>query len=243
MTVKSDEIDIFIRTCGERTFQDSLACVKSQYSGEVIVVENVKPVNASFNYCINQARAKYFAIIDADVLISENSLRRLLEVLKSSDDKTAIATPLLYDDFYKTELYAGFKVYNRLLVKDLTYRNILDDDRSFNDECRRLGQQVLHLKEVLGRHGTSETDYSVFKRDFIRSLKYRIREIDNSKEHGLHKQAIRLMELYSFERDSRYLFGALGSVLGLLKDDLELPAFDKLAFESEFATINELINA
>lgn len=234
------DFDVFLRTAGEETTAAALDALQRESPVPVQVIKGVIPVHRSFNACLDRAREPFFFVVDADVVVFEGALDRMLAVMKSASPDVAIVMPLLRDEFLDDEIYAGFKLYRRDATCGLSYSDCLDDDHRFNAETLpAAGYRVIHLEEVLGVHGIAETSASAYKRGRVRTQKYRLREVQEGRTFGLHKPLIRQLLRWADRRDDRDLAYVLGGVIGLLRAQLDDGSFDPVEAPTEFKRIME----
>ena len=85
-----DDIAVVVRASGERTTSICIQLLEKQVGKIAGLVEGISPFNAASQKSVEMAVAtgkKYTALVDADVLVSPNSLTKLRSILERLPQK------------------------------------------------------------------------------------------------------------------------------------------------------------
>jgi len=184
------DIEFVIRTVGERTEDVCIELVnrqKKEYEILHVLRENthLKAVESTIRIGIN-SNAKWLIAIDADMLLTPESLQSIRKEISISSSDTAIIHPAVVDKMYRMRRW-GLTVYRRSIL------NELDDKFQEIREKQHLkieGAAIKALSEkknrqvVFSRNVAAIHDFYQFYRDL-----YRKAYLNTLRNPGYNKQA------------------------------------------------------
>lgn len=114
-----NDIAVVVRASGERTTSVCIQLLEEQVGKIAGLVEGVSPFNVASRKSVELAVAtgkKYTALVDADVLVSPNSLAKLQSILERASPETFLVNTYTLDKFHLAGREGGIHFYRTPLL-------------------------------------------------------------------------------------------------------------------------------
>ena len=241
--VQNDSPDAVIFTCGEASFQDCLAAVKSQTlpPRRIHRVEHVYPQGRAsqvgFEEMVRQGSRAY-VLVDADMILHPHCFETLSAHLEA-DAGACWSVAGRLEDGIEGPVF-GVKIFRTRVIADLGgFREVVGVSREFAERAERRGWKSLSIDDILGLHNPAYTPESAFTR-------YRTKSIRLKGIYGVSEKSFRLWHnqlkilIMHYANQSRNLpalppLAALaGLFCGILAEKGALEDYGKLIRSSEY---------
>ena len=179
---KRTDIAVCIRSSGERTEELCLQLIEKQIPKENIsIVKDVRPFQEasalSIKKCIDK-NLKYTALIDADLLILNNSLLELASIFDNLKDDYFYIDTMRLDKFFFAGRQGGIHFYRTELLKkhEEINQQLQNTDRPearFHQLMVDNGFKIFSHKEVTSLHEFGQSYQHIFKKQAFRLVKYK----------------------------------------------------------------------
>lgn len=150
-----NDIAVVVRASGERTTSVCIQLLEEQVGKIAGLVEGVSPFNVASRKSVELAVAtgkKYTALVDADVLVSPNSLAKLQSILERASPETFLVNTYTLDKFH----LAGREGKSVKALKNLHHQAA----QNFRFKAGTFGRhhlpQIAHLKNIVNFWGAAK---------------------------------------------------------------------------------------
>jgi hypothetical protein len=145
--MKNEEIEAFVLTVGEPTFDKCIKSLESQtmLPAEIHVIRNVSPMSEAFNQMNQQAKRKFYLQVDADMVLERDCIESLYKEI-ITDNKIFLVSGKLFDPIFGDHR-GDVKLWRTDIVKDYKFENILACDRWMKNKLREKGYKDISLKD------------------------------------------------------------------------------------------------
>ncbi len=174
------DIAVVVRATGERTTSICIQLLKEQVGEIAGVVEGLSPFNAASRKSVEIAVAtgkKYTALVDADVLVSPNSLSHLRTLLEAASESTFLVNTYTLDKFHLAGREGGIHFYRtNLLAKYLElaeeWSDIPRPEAKFHHWMEQHGFQILHDHRLTSIH-----EFFQWRKDVQQKVGFRLQKL------------------------------------------------------------------
>ena len=175
-----NDIAVVVRASGERTTSICIQLLEEQVGKIVGLVEGVSPFNAASRKSVEMAVAtgkKSTALVDADVLVSPNSLAKLRSILERATPETFLVNTYTLDKFHLAGREGGIHFYRTgLLAKYLELANEWSDiprpEAKFHHWMEANGYTIYYDQQITSIH-----EFFQWRKDVRQKVGYRLQKL------------------------------------------------------------------
>jgi GT2 family glycosyltransferase/glycosyltransferase involved in cell wall biosynthesis/SAM-dependent methyltransferase len=177
------------------------------------IIRNVCPFSAAAQRMIRDCRTDYFIQVDEDMILQPDAVAAMEAVMAAAPDDVGMICFHLFDDDRDLPIQ-GVKIYRTALMKSLIFQDVKASEMDLLEQMGRRGIQWILHPDVKGRHGTSYTVDSIYRR-------YKtMYEKDIRQWNVLTSDIRRKADAYRQTGDPLQLFALLGAVHGIINAPL-----------------------
>lgn len=236
---KDFDVSAVILTIGEDSFSDAhLALEKQSVSfREIIVIKNISPFSSAFNEGVNKVKTEFFLQCDADMLLDEDCLEKLLSLMKK---EVGIVAAYLSDPLQGPTM--GVKLYRTELCRKFPHQNRLSCETEFKASVKNAGWKIITFsedqKKCLGSHRTDLSDVEyLYKRFKLMGAKTYFRQ-------SYWDFTNRFLHLAEYEDKNLAIFLLMSFLYGYFHnfedDELKIGSTDYSDFSRKFNRLKSL---
>jgi hypothetical protein len=174
------DIAVVVRASGERTTTVCIQLLEEQVGKIAGLVEGISPFNAASRKSVELAVAtgkKYTALVDADVLVSPNSLAKLRRILERATPETFLVNTYTLDKFHLAGREGGIHFYRtNLLAKYLELANEWSDiprpEAKFHHWMEANGYTIYYDQQITSIH-----EFFQWRKDVRQKVGYRLQKL------------------------------------------------------------------
>lgn len=154
MQWKAEDLTAVVCTTGEITYTQCIESLKSQtlQPAYIEIVSNVSPMYKAFNHMLKAVDTEYFIHVDADMILSEDCLETLYKEMKGLRN-CFLVRAYLYDDLIGK--IGNLKLFNRKLIGNTRYNNVIGCDRDFEMRMEKKGYVSVTVDKIVAKHISS----------------------------------------------------------------------------------------
>ena len=203
---------VFLLTVGDPAFQNCQDSVERQtgvaFQSETI--QDVSPFNAAAQEMIRRCRTRYFIQVDEDMILHPDAISRMEQAMTQAPAEVGMICFHLYDEDRECPIQ-GIKIYRTELMRRVSFQDLKASEMNLLDQMGEQGiRWVLH-PDILGRHGTTYTPESIYRR-YKTMYEKDIRQW-NLLTSDIHRKASKFRET----GDILQLFALLGAAHGIIE--------------------------
>lgn len=215
-SIPKQDVEIVIRSAGERTIAVSKHLLQKLFPENNITVIEVTPfskaVQTSLEIGIHSGKP-WLLCMDADVLVSETGVNRLLAIAAGLDEKVFVIKNLILDKFFPVFRASGIHLYRTSLAPQ-GITKIPAEGTSLRPETTMIramlqdGYKYFQSDAVVGIHDYEQYYTDIYRKCFLQAHK--------------HPKLVSIIEQYWFsmaEKDFDFQVALWGSLSGKLYPD------------------------
>ncbi|OQW35778.1 MAG: hypothetical protein A4E19_16140 [Nitrospira sp. SG-bin1] len=206
---------VFVLTVDDPVFPACKAALDAQQGTtfKVEMIRNVSPFSAAAQRMIADCRTEYFIQVDEDMILQPDAVASMEGVMTAAPDNVGMICFHLFDDDRGLPIQ-GVKIYRTSLMKTLVFHDVKASEMDLLEQMGRRGIHWILHPDVKGRHGTSYTVDSIYRR-------YKtMYEKDIRQWNVLTSDIRRKADAYRQTGDPLQLFALLGAVHGIINAPL-----------------------
>ncbi|MBH0201253.1 MAG: glycosyltransferase [Nitrospira sp.] len=190
------------------------ACLESLHKQEgtsfkLEVIRNVCPFSAAAQRMITGCATEFFIQVDEDMMLHLDAVASMEATIRQAPDDVGMICFHLFDDDRGLPIQ-GVKIYRTALMQSLAFRDIKASEMDLLEQMGRRGIQWILHPDVKGRHGTSYTVDSIYRR-------YKtMYEKDIRQWNVLTSDIRRKADAFRQTGDPLQLFALLGAAHGII---------------------------
>lgn len=226
-------LTVFIISTGEDTEHDCRLALQAQNCHFTLsAIRNVAPMSAAFQSMPDSCETKYFAQVDADMILDSNAINLLYQEIRRSPIWIYRVSASLYEEGFGVG--GAVKCWKNSIFRFARFRDVRTVDRDLAQRLRRFGLLGRHIDKVVGTHRPRHSNFSFYlkTKSDIEKWRYLMRPCS--------KYALPLMhKILSDDIINRHR--VLGALLGTLTSHTQLVRSKNIA--SERLRFSAIINA
>ena len=206
---------VFVLTVDDPVFPACRAALDVQQGTtfRLEILQGVCPFSAAAQRMITDCRTDYFIQVDEDMILQPDAVASMEAVLAAAPDGVGMICFHLFDDDRGLPIQ-GVKIYRTALMKSLAFQDVKASEMDLLEQMGRRGIQWILHPDVKGRHGTSYTVESIYRR-------YKtMYEKDIRQWNVLTSDIRRKADAFRQTGDPLQLFALLGAVHGIINGPL-----------------------
>jgi|TARA_Y100000310_G_scaffold295634_1_gene327181 hypothetical protein len=157
----SDQLTVFLISAGEDTYDD---CEKALSNQDCVFhtkhIKDVFPMSNAFQAMPDNCETKYFAQVDADMILYPNSISTLYNEIKRSSPLTYMVTGSLEEKGFG--IRGHVKCWKKSIFRWFSFRDVRTVDRDLYKRLRYFGLRQNNLSTILGEHIPRYSSFSSY---------------------------------------------------------------------------------
>lgn len=206
---------VFVLTVDDPVFSACKAALDVQQGTtfKLEIIRNVCPFSTAAQRMIRDCRTDYFIQVDEDMILQPDAVASMEAVMAAAPNDVGMICFHLFDDDRDLPIQ-GVKIYRTALMKSLMFQDVKASEMDLLEQMGRHGIHWILHPDVKGRHGTSYTVDSIYRR-------YKtMYEKDIRQWNVLTSDIRRKADAYRQSGDPLQLFALLGAVHGIINAPL-----------------------
>ncbi|NOS78022.1 MAG: glycosyltransferase [Nitrospira sp.] len=202
---------VFVLTVDDPAFQSCMDALDKQegHPCKVDIIRNVSPFSAAAQEMMTRCTTPYFIQVDEDMVLHPDAVSRMERQIAQAPSEVGMICFHLYDEDRECPIQ-GVKIYRTELLRRVSFQDLKASEMNLLDQMGEQGiRWVLH-PDILGRHGTTYTPESIYRR-YKTMYEKDIRQW-NLLTSDIHKKAHKFRET----GDMLQLFALLGAAHGII---------------------------
>ena len=202
---------VFVLTVDDPAFQSCMEALDKQegHPFKLEIIRNVSPFSAAAQEMITRCTTPYFIQVDEDMILQPDAVSRMEQFMSQAPSDVGMICFHLYDEDRECPIQ-GIKIYRTELLMLVSFQDLKASEMNLLDQMGEQGiRWVLH-PDILGRHGTTYTPESIYRR-YKTMYEKDIRQW-NVLTSDIHRKAGKFRET----GDILQLFALLGAAHGII---------------------------
>jgi GT2 family glycosyltransferase/glycosyltransferase involved in cell wall biosynthesis/2-polyprenyl-3-methyl-5-hydroxy-6-metoxy-1,4-benzoquinol methylase/Flp pilus assembly protein TadD len=202
---------VFVLTVDDPAFPSCMEALDRQegHPCKLEIVRNVSPFSAAAQEMITRCTTSYFIQVDEDMILHPDAVSRMERLMSQAPSEVGMICFHLYDEDRECPIQ-GIKIYRTELLRRVSFKDLKASEMNLLDQMGEQGiRWVLH-PDILGRHGTTYTPESIYRR-YKTMYEKDIRQW-NLLTADIHRKAGKFRET----GDILQLFALLGAAHGII---------------------------
>jgi GT2 family glycosyltransferase/glycosyltransferase involved in cell wall biosynthesis/Flp pilus assembly protein TadD len=203
---------VFVLTVDDPAFPACTAAVEAQQeiAFKLEIIRNVCPFSAAAQKMITDCSTDFFIQVDEDMMLNPDAVASMEAVMQAAPDEVGMICFHLFDDDRGMPIH-GIKIYRTALMKELSFQDLKASEMDLLEQMGRRGIKWILHPDVKGRHGTTYTPATIYRR-------YKtMYEKDIRQWNILMPDIRRKAELFRQTGDPLQLFALLGAAHGIIE--------------------------
>lgn len=203
---------VYVLTVDDPAFRACMDALDKQDAPgfERDLIRNISPFNAAAQEMIRRCRTPYFIQVDEDMILYPEAVSRMEQAMTQAPAEVGMLCFHLYDEDRERPIQ-GIKIYRTELMRRVSFQDLKASEMNLLDQMGEQGiRWVLH-PDILGRHGTTYTPESIYRR-YKTMYEKDIRQW-NLLTSDIHRKASKFRET----GDILQLFALLGAAHGIIE--------------------------
>ncbi|MBH0190059.1 MAG: glycosyltransferase, partial [Nitrospira sp.] len=202
---------VFVLTVDDPAFRSCMEALDKQkgHPFKLEIIRNVSPFSAAAQEMITRCTTPYFIQVDEDMVLHPDAVSRMEQFMSQAPSDVGMICFHLYDEDRECPIQ-GIKIYRTELLMLVSFQDLKASEMNLLDQMGEQGiRWVLH-PDILGRHGTTYTPESIYRR-YKTMYEKDIRQW-NVLTSDIHRKADKFRET----GDILQLFALLGAAHGII---------------------------
>ncbi len=202
---------VFVLTVDDPAFPSCIEALDKQegHPFKLEIIRNVTPFSAAAQEMITRCTTPYFIQVDEDMILHPDAVSRMEQLMSQAPSEVGMICFHLYDEDRECPIQ-GIKIYRTELLMLVSFHDLKASEMNLLDQMGEQGiRWVLH-PDILGRHGTTYTPESIYRR-YKTMYEKDIRQW-NLLTSDIHRKAGKFRET----GDMLQLFALLGAAHGII---------------------------
>lgn len=170
------DLTIFVIKSGNNpNFNDCVAAINQQtIQSEVNIIENYAPMSVAFQEMLNRCKTPYYIQVDEDMILQPSATEKMLNAIKTSDNKTAMICFKLHDTHLDFDLF-GVKIYKNEIFQKYPYNlNVISCEVEQINRLKQDGYTFRTIEEIIGEHSPKWNGELIFDRYYDLMEKFKV---------------------------------------------------------------------
>lgn len=156
-----NDLTVFIISSGEDTEHDCRIALQAQNCRfRLSAIRDVAPMSAAFQSMPDRCQTKYFAQVDADMILDANAINLLYQEIQQSPFWIYRVSASLYEEGFGVG--GAVKCWKNSIFKFTQFRDVRTVDRDLAQRLRRFGLLGRHINRVVGTHRPRHSNFSFY---------------------------------------------------------------------------------
>ncbi|MBI5671911.1 MAG: glycosyltransferase, partial [Nitrospirae bacterium] len=206
---------VFVLTVDDPVFPACKAALDVQQGTtfKLEIIRNVCPFSTAAQRMIRDCQTDYFIQVDEDMILQSDAVASMETVMAAAPDDVGMICFHLFDDDRDCPIQ-GVKIYRTALMQSLMFQDVKASEMDLLEQMGRHGIKWILHPDVKGRHGTSYTAESIYRR-------YKtMYEKDIRQWNVLTSDICRKADSFRQTGDPLQLFALLGAAHGIINAPL-----------------------